>query len=192
MSLDTPTPPAFSADIPAGGAEFLADAVGPDWANTIHTPEDTEHRAADPSKSKSRKPFGGLGANKARASGVRKLTNADIEKLAEVYRTAAFAVTLFHPRLGSAVSLQAEACAESWRGVAEENDRVRRAILALIEGGQWGSVVVAHLPLIIAALPESVVGRLFSGDMLANLMGGNDSGDGGFDGLYDENGALRQ
>lgn len=99
--------------------------------------------------------FGKLGVNrKSTRSGVRKLVKADIETLARTYTIVGMGLSPVLPKVGNAFVIQAEACAQSWADVADQNDNVRRAILWLIEGGAWSAVLMAHLPILIAAVPE--------------------------------------
>jgi hypothetical protein len=49
----------------------------------------------------------------------------------------------------------------AWFDLAENNDSVRRWVLAFIEGGAWGKVIGAHTPIFMAVIPESVLERFF-------------------------------
>lgn len=50
---------------------------------------------------------------------------------------------------------------EAWEEIAKVNPRIRRVLLKLIEGGAWGSLFMAHAPILLAILTkESVLRRL--------------------------------
>jgi hypothetical protein len=46
---------------------------------------------------------------------------------------------------------------EAWENIARHNVRVRRVLLALIRGGDWGALVWAHSPVIMAVLMKESV-----------------------------------
>lgn len=139
---------------------------GPDPSNTPEKdapPKPTTARAAK------KVGTGGLGMNKKTRSPVRKLTRdapsneelSDLEKLTARYRGLAKMAQMFHPKFAQACDAQAEDCAQAWFELAENNDKVRRWILAVLEGGAWGGVIAAHTPLIMAVIPEATLNRFF-------------------------------
>jgi hypothetical protein len=99
-----------------------------------------------------------LGANKAPRSPVRKLTEADREKIEGVYAALALAFVvpspLFNEDAANAIAGQATPCADAWFNLAENNDSVRRMLLMFIEGGAWGALIAAHVPIVMAFMPE--------------------------------------
>lgn len=96
----------------------------------------------------------GLGANRKRASGVRQLTKSDHDKIEGLYITLGFGVMLVNQPAAQVIAEQATPCADAWVNLARENDGVRRILLFMIEGGAWGAVFVAHLPIMFALLPK--------------------------------------
>lgn len=141
---------------------------GPDF--TV-TPE--KDQPATPPKVNQKNPpkpsvFSTLGQNKKLRSPVRKLTIerrnedelSDLERLEGWYHAIASAAELVHPKFSDAMHRQASGCAIAWFGLAENNDKVRRWILAMIEGGDWGKVFSAHLPIFMAVIPEATLNRL--------------------------------
>lgn len=86
----------------------------------------------------------------------RRLTKSDQEKLAGLYGALGFGLMPFKPDVAQAVMESADTCAEAWIEVAEKNDNVRRILVGMIEGGSWGKLLLAHLPIIVAAMPENV------------------------------------
>lgn len=123
-------------------------------------PDHTKSRADSPVKERFEKfaESTKLGANKATRSPVRKLTAADREKIEGVYAGVAllFAAPtpLYNEDAATALAAQAQPCADAWFNLAENNDTVRRIILMGVEGGAWGAVVVAHIPILMAFMPE--------------------------------------
>lgn len=130
---------------------FGAD-YGPDYTNTQNPDDEAKKEKAKP---KGKKPFGGLGANKQARSGVRQLTNKDKDAIASLYAYLAMGLMPFRPTTASKVAECADQCAEAWYDLARENDAVRRAILAIIEGGAWGKIVAAHLPIMLTLIPDN-------------------------------------
>jgi hypothetical protein len=129
------------------GLEVEDVAVDPGEA----TPDTDKARAAPKGGGKLGKVFGD---NKKARGGPRKLVIADKERLTGIYVLIGMGVMPVNQKLGMAFGQQAETCAEAWFNWAEQNDAVRRTILWLIEGGAAGAVLMAHLPLIAAAIPE--------------------------------------
>jgi hypothetical protein len=97
-----------------------------------------------------------LGNNRPSAR-ARKLTDEDRDKIAMYYQHLAIPLSLFAPDVGKVLSRGADDCADAWMKLAEENDSVRRAILALMEGSAWAGILTAHLPIVVAALPQRIV-----------------------------------
>jgi hypothetical protein len=124
----------------------LLDAPIPDHTRSADAPTPPE----EPRKRKGL----GLGQNRKRASGVRQLTKSDHEKIEGIYITLGFGVMLVNQPAAQTIAEQATPCADAWVNLARENDGVRRALLFVIEGGAWGAVLVAHLPIVFALLPE--------------------------------------
>jgi hypothetical protein len=133
---------------------FPTEPVVPD-----HTRSQSPEGPTEPPKAP-RKGFS-LGTNKRRGSGVRALTAKDRDKIVGLYVTVGFGVMMFRPPTAQVIATQAEPCADAWMELARENDGVRRALLFMIEGGAWGAVVVAHMPIVFAVLPEEF-GKAYS------------------------------
>lgn len=100
----------------------------------------------------------GLGANKAARSPVRKLNESDREKIEAIYGALAIVFVaptpMFNEDAANALAGQAKPSADAWFNLAENNDAVRRGILMFVEGGAWGALIAAHIPIIIAFMPE--------------------------------------
>jgi hypothetical protein len=138
--------PLLSAEPVSDGP--LLDAPIPDHTRSVDAPT-----GPPPEGPKKRKGLG-LGQNRKRASGVRQLTKSDHEKIESIYITLGFGVMLVNQPAAQTIAEQATPCADAWVNLARENDSVRRVLLFVIEGGAWGAVFVAHLPIIFALLPE--------------------------------------
>jgi hypothetical protein len=136
-----------------GGLDF-----GPDFSQTAHDPPLTAPKINEKHPPK---PGAGLlknlGQNKKLRSEVRKLTEDDLSKLSDWYRRIGKVLAVIRPPIGAAMVLQADDCAQAWGVLADKNDKVRRGILAFVEGGAWGAVATAHLPIVMAAIPEQVL-----------------------------------
>lgn len=124
-------------------------------------PDHTKTADTDTSKpSKERKPPFNLGANKKTRSGVRALVEKDKDKIVTLYVTVGMALMPFKPKTAQAFAQVADEAADAWYNLARENDSVRRTILMLIEGGAWGALFAAHIPIILTMLPENAMASL--------------------------------
>lgn len=153
-------PPPFEAQKPATP---LPVDFGPDVSVTPKTPPKVnQDKPPRPS------PLSQLGQNKKLRSPVRKLSRepakenelSDWDRLGGWYLRIAKIVRPLRPALSAAIEEQAEDCVNAWFDLAENNDKVRRWILGLIEGGDWGKVIAAHTPLFMAVLPERTIERI--------------------------------
>lgn len=142
---------------------------GPDFTKTDKSAAAEPKLAPKQNQKNPPKPAFKLGQNKKMRSPVRKLTReapskeelSDLEKLTIRYERLGKMAFPFHPKFGMAVQAQAQDCALSWFELAENNDSVRRWVLAALEGGAWGGVIAAHTPLFLAVLPEKTLERFF-------------------------------
>lgn len=144
--------------------------IGPDTSTTANDPPPKINQKTPPKPADT--VFSKLGKNKAVRSPVRKLTRpidestdepvqlTDYERLVQLYKTVGNVVMYVHQPLGVALMSEARQCADAWFDLAEQNDKVRRLILALSEGGGWGKVIMAHVPLIMATLPRSTIEQI--------------------------------
>lgn len=131
---------------------------GPDMTQTNDLPKDKPIKPQGD-------PLGSLGLNAKARSGIRKLTDADRDYVAGGYVMLANMARPFHPRVAEGLETQADFCADAWMDLAEKNDTVRRNILAYIEGGGWGKVFMAHVPVLMAVLPEKTLERMMERSM---------------------------
>lgn len=134
-----------------GAAATDSTGVVPDHTKSQNTESPKERFEKFATKTK-------LGANKATRSPVRKLTAADREKIEGFYGGLALAfitpTPMYNEDAAHALAGQAKACADAWFNLAENNDSVRRVVLMFIEGGAWGALAAAHVPIIVAFMPE--------------------------------------
>jgi len=159
-------------------AEFTD--YGPDFSATP-----TEAPKTTPLPRATKDAFSSLGANKKTRSGIRKLSEEDKPKLATWYTGIRYIAGFVRPALAAAMSdpnpeLEPgepgdaiNTCVDAWFDLAEDNDKVRRLILAMVEGGGWGKVFFAHLPFLIAVLPTAFVEQFLTAKLGA-MLGGQD------------------
>jgi len=121
------------------------------------------------------KKAGGIFGNNRRARGGPRRTKPGelVEPLTNYYMTLALFLTPVKPDVAMSImapvvvgieddgvtgvtKTRAQVCAEAWDELAQENDAVRRAVLWLIEGGKWGAVFMANLPILMAAFPAAM------------------------------------
>jgi len=113
------------------------------------------NRKNEPRETKS--VFGKLGSNKKLRSPVRKLDEKDRDKIKSWYEYGAIPVMAFNPTAAQKMMTSAETCADAWVQLADENDKVRRTLLAFMEGGVWGALFFAHLPILVALVPPEAL-----------------------------------
>lgn len=147
----------FPTPEPATGA--LLTEPTPPWEDVpqpdLAADEPTE--AAEP-----RKPTVAekLGTNTRRASGIRQLNKKDLDQLRSLYGVMAVGLMPIRPTTATAIAENTDSCVEAWEDLAKQNDSVRRALLALLEGGAWGVLLGAHLPIMWTLIPERALERL--------------------------------
>ena len=71
-------------------------------------------------------------------------------KLTQVYAFAGTAVFAFDPYCGRAILTSAESAAEAMDQLARENPAVKRVLEALVKTSALGTVIAAHMPIIMA------------------------------------------
>jgi hypothetical protein len=72
------------------------------------------------------------------------------KSLKETYETIGGMVLLFDAPCGTAVIENAENMARSLDVLAQNNPKVKEALLKLTEASGWGQVIVAHAPVMLA------------------------------------------
>lgn len=82
---------------------------------------------------------------------VPKLSPGHRGKIADFYRVVGAGIRPFDELLGETIVEQADACAKSVYDFAQENEAVRRAILAFTTVSASGALIFAHLPIILVA-----------------------------------------
>lgn len=152
--MTTILPPPVAAPKPFTGKEDF----GPDTAKTAGDDKlPPKINQKNPPKSS---PLSNLGANTKTRSPIRRLTDDDEAVLAAWYVRIGKIVRKFRPELATALDEQADDCAHTWCELAATNDKVRRTILGVIEGGEWSKVIAAHTPIFMAVIPTSVVEKI--------------------------------
>lgn len=154
MSTPTPTIPDFSAitDAPPD-ANFGPDHTKP---NGEGPKLGGRAGAAKAAKEEKADPLGKLGKGAKARPGLRRLNADDKEKLAAYQIYAGMAIYPFREETGRALGETAEQCADAWFEMAEKNDSVRRAILAVVEGGAAGKLFMAYTPVLATLLPKKI------------------------------------
>lgn len=121
-----------------------------------------EPRMATRGPVKGRKIFGRTGgassefaANEKPREAPPQLKPGVKRQLNDFYQFVGASVRPFDAVLGDTIIEQADKCAESVYNLAQSNDAVRRAIIALTTTSAMGAVMMAHLPIILVALRHS-------------------------------------
>jgi hypothetical protein len=183
------TAPDFSGDTASIAADFttrpspVLPPTEPDFGPDVNGSQPFENietgNAKPPRKGREPRPgrsaLGSLGQNKKVRSPIRKLVEADKEKIANMYVFGGMALMPVRPQAAQVMAGSADACADAWYELAQENDTVRRVLLAVIEGGVWGKVFMAHMPILAALIPQHVLPPALRntniGQQLLDMMG---------------------
>ena len=72
--------------------------------------------------------------------------------MTKLYKRAGRLVKAMDKDIGVAIIESAEDCGEAWDELARTNPRIRRTLMKMISGGAWGSVIMAHLPILLAII----------------------------------------
>lgn len=106
--------------------------------------------------------------------------------MTKLYRRTGRIVKAMDKDIGIAIIESAEDCGEAWDELARTNPRVRKFLLKLVSGGAWGSVIMAHAPILLAVIMKdgikkhipfmkllnSVLEDSDSDDEIASMLGG--------------------
>jgi hypothetical protein len=167
FSASDPTPD-YAAQVATSDSDFGPDPSGAsDESPSVF--ENLRKSKVKPPRTNGRAPrstaetFGKLGTNKKARSPVRKLTSTDRDKIESLYTFGAMGLMSFRPKAATVMAESADKCADAWMELADQNDSVRRALLAIMEGGVWGKIFAAHLPILVALIPESAIPPMFRG-----------------------------
>jgi hypothetical protein len=146
---------------------------GPDVSSTPTEPPKEAPKRTSRAKAKAESLLGDLGKNSPARSSVRKLNDDDRVRLLSMYDTIGALAQPIRPALALAIQTSKEQCVDAWMNLAEKNVKVRAKILAFLEGGEWTAVLIAHLPLFMAVIPERLLVKWMTGigSMFGNLMG---------------------
>jgi hypothetical protein len=95
-------------------------------------------------------------SSSTRSSTPRPRKGAFVAPLTEIYALTGTMMMPFDQSCGTAVMMNAEACAKSLDNLAYQNDAVRRVLTALVQTSTWGAVIAAHAPIIMAVAMHHV------------------------------------
>lgn len=99
-----------------------------------------------------------------------KLAPGHRQKIADFYRVVGAGIRPFDELLGETIVDQADACAKSVYDFAQENDAVRRAILAFTTVSAGGALLFAHLPILLVAIRHTKNEQLRTGAATTMVM----------------------
>lgn len=142
-------PPVPPVEDMATGAASIIDEIVPDVA-----------ASRDRVKDEKAKDDKGLGNNRTLTGTVPQLKSADKEKIVMFYRAMSFGIRPFNENAAMTVFDNSEECADAWLDLARENVKVRKFLLAMMEGSAWSQLISVHLPIIIACVPAGTLSRL--------------------------------
>lgn len=119
-------------------------------------------------------------ARKAPRKAVPKTrAGALVEPLTGIYTSVGLMLAMVDPVCSTAILENAEACAKSVDALAQQNDAVRRAVLALTQTSAWGGVMIAHMPILLMLTvhhgPKDVADRAAPLAMMMNPRAATDA-----------------
>src|SRR5262245_18804549 len=158
----TDTPPFFTPE----GPEFeeIGNQTAPGIEGDFRTPDYAQSIGLEDTVPEAPK-VPTIPANKLRGTLTKPLT--------EMYQGVGGIVLMFDQPCGTAIVESAEKCAETLSELAQRNDAVRRALLALVETNAWGAVVMAHAPIMLAVVMHHTAARgQVSDQEIASFLGG--------------------
>lgn len=154
---ERPTVPPVS-EIPTGGPASIIDDLP---LGHVADPIIPDSAASKKAGAKDKRPTtDGLGNNRTVTGTVPQLKPADQEKIELAYTALAFGIRPFNENAAMAVLDNTSTCAESWMTLARENVKVRRFLLAMMEGSAWSVLISAHIPIVLACVPPNTLSRL--------------------------------
>lgn len=143
-----------------------AEASGDDDPAGRAPPAPTEDRAPEAPKRKSFISRRDKRAQKAQAPLPPWKEGGIARGMNKLYRRAGKFIRPFDPELGAAfieVTKKEDeedvTVGEAWEELARVNPRVRRALVRMLEGGAYGQLFMAHLPIAIALISKDSVRR---------------------------------
>ena len=75
-----------------------------------------------------------------------------VEPLTQLYGFGSLALMPIDPQCAMTLAKAAPECAKAWDELADQNLAVRRMLQSLTQTGAWGTVIAAHLPVLVAVL----------------------------------------
>jgi hypothetical protein len=78
-----------------------------------------------------------------------------VKPIEQLYAAAAMGLMIKAPNTATAIMKQAHDCAVAWDALAQKNDAVRRILTSLVQTSDVGILIMAHFPIVVAAMNES-------------------------------------
>jgi len=120
--------------------------------STVTPDHDLSRDASD----KPAKAVRSLGQNRKPRPTIRRTKPGELtQPITQFYVLLGLGIAPFAPFTSATIGNNAEQCAQAWDKLAQENDAVRRVLLAMIETGAWAGLVAAHTPIAIAVMMET-------------------------------------
>lgn len=96
--------------------------------------------------------------------------------MSRLYKRAGRIVRAMDRDIGTAIMEAADDCGEAWDELARTNPRVRGVLMKMIAGGAWTSVLMAHLPILLAIMmKENIRRRIPLANMAVNFFNDDDT-----------------
>jgi len=154
VTIPTFSPPVpVDGGLPSNGTDPVPDHTKSNDTRPLPPPVTPSAKKGEKDKGN---PIRNLGTNMP-SKRARQLTDEDRQAIIEYYSYIGMSLMLFKPELGETIGKRADKCADAWMELAKKNDSVRRALLAMMEGSAWSAVIAAHLPILLAAIPDRAV-----------------------------------
>lgn len=79
-----------------------------------------------------------------------------VQPITQLYGYIGMGVFVRDQVCGAAIIQAAPQCAEAWDEMAYKNEAVRRVLWAVVQTGDLGKIIAAHLPILVAAMSHHV------------------------------------
>lgn len=140
------------SDVPYIGPEPDDEPPAPDYRASEAMGDEPAPTPLRGRARRARKGDANKDAGKTRVEVPKVRAGGLVKPLREFYTSLGTVLVPFDPACGTALIENAENCAKSLDTLAQQNDAVRRALIAMTQTSAWGGVMIAHAPIMLMIL----------------------------------------
>lgn len=82
-----------------------------------------------------------------------------VEPVEQIYTGLALTLMPFDAQCATVIMENGNRCALAWDDLAQRSDAVRKALIALSQTSAWGTMLIAHAPILLAVAGHHMPGR---------------------------------